>query len=47
MASKLKDLGAVHEFWNIKKKGVNVWAIKAFEYEEEGLRTPEMKEDPF
>lgn len=47
MASKLKDLGAVHEFWNIKKKGVNVWAIDAFEYEDDGLDTPDMEEEPF
>jgi hypothetical protein len=47
MASKLKELGAEHEFWNIKKKGVNVWRIDAFEYDEEGLDTPDMEEDPF
>ena len=48
IASKLKDLGAEHRFWSIKKRGINVWAIPAFEYEEEiQLDTPNMDQEGF
>ena len=48
IAAKLKDLGAEHHFWNVKKRGVNVWAIDAFEYEEEiRLNTPNMDQEAF
>ncbi len=47
IASKLRDIGAEHHFWNIKKRGVNVWAIPAFEYEETGLEIPNMEQEGF
>jgi len=48
IAAKLKDLGAEHRFWNVKKRGVNVWAIDAFEYDEEiRLNTPNMDQEAF
>ena len=48
IAAKLKDLGAEHHFWNVKKRGVNVWAIDAFEYDEEiRLNTPNMEQEAF
>ena len=48
IASKLRDLGGKHSFWNIKKRGVNVWKINAFEYEEElYLDTPNMDQEGF
>jgi hypothetical protein len=48
IASKLRDLGGEHSFWNIKKRGVNVWKINAFEYEEElYLDTPNMDQEGF
>jgi len=47
IASKLRNIGAKHDFWNIKKKGVNVWSIPAFSYEEIELAIPEMDQDGF
>ena len=47
IASKLRDIGAEHHFWNIKKRGVNVWAIPAFEYDETGLEIPNMEQEGF
>ena len=48
IASKLRDLGGEHSFWNIKKRGVNIWKINAFEYEEElYLDTPNMDQEGF
>lgn len=45
IASKLRNIGAEHYFWNIKKRGINVWAIPAFEYEEIRLSVPNMEQE--
>ena len=45
IASKLRNIGAEHYFWNIKKRGINVWAIPAFEYEEIRLSIPNMEQE--
>tara|TARA_Y100001973_G_C5020802_1_gene243036 strand:- start:57 stop:494 length:438 start_codon:yes stop_codon:yes gene_type:complete len=47
IASRLRDIGAKNKFWNIKKRGVNVWSIPAFEYEATDLEIPNMDEDGF
>jgi hypothetical protein len=47
IASRLRDIGARNKFWNIKKRGVNVWSIPAFEYESTDLQIPNMDEDGF
>jgi hypothetical protein len=47
IASRLRDIGARNKFWNIKKRGVNVWSIPAFEYETTDLQIPNMDEDGF
>jgi hypothetical protein len=44
IASKLRDMKAVHKFFNIKGKGVNVWSIPEFEYKEEDLDIIPFKE---
>ena len=47
IASRLRDLGAKHTFFNIKGRGVNCWSIPAFIYDEVKLELPEMKEETF
>ena len=47
IAARLQDLNAEHIFFNMKGRGVNVWAIPAFIYEDPDLEPPNMKEDPF
>ena len=47
IAARLRDIGADHHFWNIRKRGMNVWAIPAFEYDETGLETPDMEQKDF
>ena len=47
IASRLRDLGAEHMFFNIKGRGVNCWSIPAFMYEEVELELPDMHEGPF
>tara|TARA_R110000824_G_scaffold326208_1_gene513145 strand:- start:89 stop:526 length:438 start_codon:yes stop_codon:yes gene_type:complete len=47
IASRLRDIGAKHVFWNIKKRGVNVWSIPSFEYEETELKIPNMDQEGF
>ena len=47
IASKLRNIGAQNKFWNIKKRGVNVWAIPAFEYETIELEIPNMEQEGF
>ena len=37
IAARLRDIGAEHHFWNIRKKGWNIWEIPAFEYDDEPL----------
>ena len=41
IASKLRDMKAVHKFFNIKGKGVNVWSIPEFKYNDDDLDTIE------
>ena len=47
IAARLQDMNAEHIFFNMKGRGVNVWAIPAFIYEDPDLEPPNMKEDPF
>ncbi|MBE16842.1 MAG: hypothetical protein CL867_11395 [Cytophagaceae bacterium] len=47
VASKLKDMGAEHIFFNIRGRGVNAWSIPAFMSEEAEIELPNMKQDPF
>jgi len=47
IAARLRDIGADHHFWNIRKRGMNVWAIPAFEYDETGLEIPDMEQKGF
>tara|TARA_R110000796_G_scaffold64152_1_gene148604 strand:+ start:3989 stop:5503 length:1515 start_codon:yes stop_codon:yes gene_type:complete len=47
VASKLKDMGAEHIFFNIKGRGVNAWSIPAYVSEEAEIELPNMKQDPF
>ena len=47
IAARLRDIGADHHFWNVRKRGMNVWAIPAFEYEEMALEIPDMEQKDF
>ena len=47
IAARLRDIGAEHYFWNIRKRGMNIWGIPAFEYEEEPLEIPNMQQEEF
>ena len=47
VASKLKDLGAEHIFFNIKGRGVNAWGIPAYMNEDANIEIPNMRQEPF
>lgn len=45
IAARLQELHAEHKFFNMKGRGVNVWAIPAFMYDDLDVPSPNMKED--
>jgi hypothetical protein len=47
VASKLKDMGAEHIFFNIKGRGVNAWGIPAYMNEDANIEIPNMRQEPF
>jgi len=47
IAARLRDIGAQRHFWNIRKRGCNIWEIPSFEYDEEPLVVPEMQQEEF
>jgi len=47
IAARLKDMGAEHVFFNIKGRGVNAWAIPAFQSEDAEIEIPNMRQEPF
>lgn len=41
VASILRDIGARHDFWNINGRGVNLWIIRQYNYDEAALPVPD------